>query len=97
MKFPSEGEAKYFVTLWDKCTGFSMGRFIFVIMKLANFVKEILLQRRKLFNYKYENILFLNWNTMKWIRSSSGCEYVELEFWDRVEKRGIVQEVTTAY
>ena len=50
-----------------------------------------------LFNTRIGKLTTINRNSVKWIRSDGGGEYIGVEFQNWIKARRIVHEITTAY
>lgn len=97
MRHQSIGKAKYFVTLLDEYSGYSMVRFMVRKNETAERLKEMICEMENLFTSKVKLLSCVNRNSVKWVRSDGGGEYVGHQLQDWFKRRGIMHEVTTAY
>lgn len=82
IKVESMNHSKYFITLVDEYSGYSMVRFLKWKGQAADSLMEMILETEKLFNSKVDNLYLIRGKSVlqKWLNS-----------------RGIVHELTTAY
>lgn len=97
MKHRSIGRSKYFVTLLDAGSEYSIVRSIHRNSEVGDAVVEMIQESKTLFNSKICHMTTINKNVVEWIRSDGGGEYIGTNFSNRLKRRGIVHEVTTSY
>lgn len=97
MRTPSLGGAKYFVTLIDEYSGYSMVRFMKHKTETGGFVREMILEAESLFNETIGTLYLIRRKKVKWLRSDGGGEYISDTFSEWLKERGIIHEITTAY
>lgn len=97
MKNQSMAKSRYFVTLLDECSGYSLIRFVDRKSQVADSVVEMVLELESLFTFKTGKMICINRNNVKWLRTDGGGEYIGDEFKSWLQRRGIIHEVTTAY
>lgn len=93
----SHRKSKYFVTLLDDFTGYSLVRFLYLKSEAGDGVIEMIKEIQTLSHSRIGTLTSTNHKTVKWIRSDGGGEYMGHEFQNWIKKRDIVHEVTTAY
>ena len=94
---PTLGGAKYFVTLLDEYSGYSMVKFIKKKDAAADHVKDMIISMETLLNAHVETLLDLKRKRVNWLRSDGGGEYVGSSFGNWMKNKGIHHEITTSY
>lgn len=94
MEVISLGHYKYFVTAFDECSGFSLGRFVHRKSEIGDTVIEMIRESENLFYSKTGVVVSMNPNLAKWVRSNGGGEYVGHKFPNWLKQRGIAHKLT---
>lgn len=97
MKVASIKNSKYTITLFDEYSGYSMVLFLNRKRQASDALKEMVMEIENLFNSKIENLHLIRRNSVKWIRSDGGGEYIGGNLHEWLKGRGIIHEVTTAF
>lgn len=97
MKHSSIGRSRYFVTLLDSYSGYSIARFLARKSETGDAVVEMVHELENLLNGSLQRLTSINRNTLKWMRTDGGGEYIGTEFQEWIKRRGIVHEITTTY
>lgn len=85
------------MTLLDSCSGYSLVRFVARKSNAADTVIQMVRELDNLLNGSLRWLSSINRNTLKWVRTDGGGEYIGNDFQERISRRGIVHEVTTEY
>lgn len=97
MNYLSVGKAKYFFTLLDEYSGYSMVHFSCKKNETGNEIIEMIQEIENLFNSKIETLSCIYRKTVKWIRSDGGGEYEGHVFQNWLKQRCIIHEMKKAY
>lgn len=85
------------MTILDCYSGYSLMGFIKGKSEGGNEEIEMNRELENLFNSRANTLTTINRNSVKWLRTNGGVEYIGKEFLNWLIRRGIVLEVTTAY
>lgn len=91
------GGARYFVTLLDEYSGYSMVRFMREKGDASERVKEMIKSMETGLSIRLGKLLILNRSSVRNLRSDGGGEYIGSEFSQWLKLNGIHHELTTPY
>lgn len=96
MKRSSIGKMRYFATILDEYSGYSLGWFVDRRSKVSEMVMDMVRQLKNTFNSEVRNLTLTERQTIERVQSDAGGEYGEAYFQKWLRHRGIVHEATTA-
>lgn len=94
---PSISGARYFITLMDDYSGYSLLRFIRRKSQATETIQEMVNELETSFNSNIQMLKFINRKRVKWMRSDGGGEYLSRQLQTWFSQKGIRHESTTAY
>lgn len=97
MKYMSVSKSRYFATILNFCSGYSMVRFVGRKSEVAIAVMRMVNELECIMSSKLLHLTGVQRNNVKWLRTDGGGEYVENEFQNCIGQRGMVQEETATY
>lgn len=93
----SLSRARYYITLIDDFSGYSMVKFILRKSQAAEALPEMIKELSSLYEGTIKRLSIMNRAHVKWLRSDGGGEYVSNTLRTWFVNQGITHELTTAY
>lgn len=97
MKHTSISNSRYFVTIFDFDSVYSMVRFVGRKREVAGAAIGAVKQIKNIMNGSLLHLTSAHQNNVKWLKTDGGSEYIGCDFQNWVTQRGVVQALTTAY
>ena len=96
-RYPSLADSRYFITLLDDYSGFSMVRFLKRKGDAPVAIKSMMGEIEQLFQSKIGSLNTLTNRKIRALRTDGGGEYISKSFQKYLDEKGIKHETTTAY